>query len=402
MKQYVLCILAIAIATILYCRQGKWENDVPEPGYLGPTEKVLREEEPVLENPMGVLNARAACLMDAANGRVLFGKDENVELPMASTTKIMTCILALEHCQTDEIVTVSSYAASMPDVQMNIKAGEHYRLLDLLYSMMLESHNDSAVAVAEHVAGSEEEFCRMMTEKAKNLGCVQTMFGSANGLDREMHYTTASELALIASYAMKNPMFVKIIQTQTHTVKELDGKRTCLLSNINKYLYMDSDAMGIKTGFTGKAGYCFVGATAYEDTVLISVVLGSGWPPHKSYKWTDTKQLVEYGRTHFHSSHMELRGEVLGTVSVVNGRKGTVSVGVREDYGTTLLLGGEKVHVRYEVCEQLTAPVNVGDEVGEMTLYIGDTLYVKLPICAEESVPSVDLPYFLEKLLGGI
>ena len=154
------------------------------------------------------LRARAAVLMDGDTGRILYGKNQDQTLPMASTTKIMTCILALENASLDDVVEVSSYAASMPDVQLNIREGEQYRLGDLLYSLMLESHNDTAAAIAEHVAGTREAFADMMNQKARDIGCRDTFFITPNGLDAEdpdtgrIHSTTAAELAGILRYCL--------------------------------------------------------------------------------------------------------------------------------------------------------------------------------------------------------
>ena len=172
---------------------------------------VEKQELPPLK-----LYAKSAVLMDAASGRVLYSKNGDEQLPMASTTKIMTLILTLERADLDDTVTVSAYAASMPDVQLNIREGEQYRLKDLLYSLMLESHNDSAVAIAEHVGGSVEEFAAMMNQKAREIGCTNTWFITPNGLDAtaeytnaqgeketRTHVTTAEDLARIMSYCIE-------------------------------------------------------------------------------------------------------------------------------------------------------------------------------------------------------
>ena len=157
------------------------------------------------------LHAQAAVLIDGDTSRILYGKNENIPLAMASTTKIMTCLMALENARMDDIVVISDYAASMPDVQLNAKSGDSFYMEDLLYALMLESHNDVAVAIAEHVGGSEEEFANMMNRRAKELGCIQTNFVTANGLDAEEHYTTAEELARITIEALNNKKFIEIM-----------------------------------------------------------------------------------------------------------------------------------------------------------------------------------------------
>ena len=160
------------------------------------------------------LHAAAAVLMDAESGRVLFEKNGTEKLPMASTTKIMTLLIALENADPDGIVTVSSRAASMPEVKLHIREGERYRLLDLLYSLILESHNDTAVAIAEHIGGSVEQFASMMNQKARDLGCFDTYFITPNGLDAQdehgIHSTTAKDLARIMRFCIRNEEFLAI------------------------------------------------------------------------------------------------------------------------------------------------------------------------------------------------
>ena len=172
------------------------------------------------------LHAAAAVLMDAESGRVLFEKNGTEKLPMASTTKIMTLLIALENADPDGIVTVSSRAASMPEVKLHIREGERYRLLDLLYSLILESHNDTAVAIAEHIGGSVEQFASMMNQKARDLGCFDTYFITPNGLDAQdehgIHSTTAKDLARIMRFCIRNEEFLAITRTASHTFSDLD------------------------------------------------------------------------------------------------------------------------------------------------------------------------------------
>ena len=206
------------------------------------------------------LHAESAALMDADTGRVLYGKEERKIRPMASTTKVMTCILALERAEGNEIVEVSSEAAAQPDVQLNMQKGEQYYLKDLLYSLMLKSHNDTAVAIAEHVGGSVEKFAKMMNDKATQIGCTQTHFVTPNGLDAKdeggMHSTTARDLALIMRYAIQNENFLTIAQTTDYNFSDLSGKRTFVLHNTNALLGNMDGILAGKTGFTVGAGYC--------------------------------------------------------------------------------------------------------------------------------------------------
>lgn len=249
------------------------------------------------------LYALSACLMDADSGRVLFEKEGSVHRANASTTKIMTLILTLERADPEDIVIVSEHAARQPDVQLNINKGETYRLQDLCYSMMLESHNDSAVAIAEHVGGSVEGFAQLMNEKAAELGCEQTYFITPNGLDASddtnFHGTSAIDLARIMSYCIlrspKSEEFLEITRTQSYSFQDLSGKRTFSCQNHNAFLQMMEGALSGKTGFTCDAGYCYVGALERDGRMYVAALLGCGWPNHKTYKWKDCKTLFSYG-----------------------------------------------------------------------------------------------------------
>ncbi len=344
------------------------------------------------------LRSLSALLLDADNNRVLYEENGYDRKPMASTTKIMTCIVTLENADLDDIVTISSYAARQPDVQLNARTGEQYYLRDLLYSLMLESHNDVAVAIAEHVGGSVEGFATMMNDKVRSLGCSDTNFVTPNGLDAEGHYTTARDLAVIASYAIKNDRFIKITNTASHQFKELINGRSFSLSNKNKFLYMMDGAIGVKTGFTGKAGYCFVGAVKRQDRTLVSVVLGCGWPPDKSLKWADTKKLMSYGLENYEKR--QIYEEVkLAPIPVKDGQRklevltlsGNLSLLMRKD---------ETVQIEHDVPKVLQAPVPAGAVAGYAKYYIDGVFYQELPIYTTESIARIDYPFCLKKAIN--
>ena len=268
------------------------------------------------------LYAQSAVLMDGDTSRVLYEKNGYDFMPMASTTKVMTCILAVENASGEEIVQVSAYAASMPDVQLNIREGEEYYLKDLLHSLMLQSHNDSAVAIAEHVGGSVEGFAALMNEKAQKIGCTNTHFVTPNGLDASdeggAHGTTAADLARIMNYAIQNEDFLRITQTRTYSFSDVQGRRNFSLHNANALLDMMAGAISGKTGFTNAAGYCYVGAVRQDDKTFIVALLACGWPSHRNYKWIDTQKLVTYGLRHY--EYRELgRVPDLGAIAVEDG-----------------------------------------------------------------------------------
>ena len=266
-------------------------------------ETVCENTEKEAADSPGSLYALSAVLMDGESGRILYEKDGETPRPNASTTKVMTCILALENGAGDDYVMVSDKAAAQPDVQLGMREGEQYYLEDLLYSLMLMSHNDTAVAIAEHIGGSTEGFAGMMNEKAKEIGCTDTYFITPNGLDAEdekgVHHTTARDLALIMRYAIRSETFLKITQTREYSFTDLDEKREFSVHNTNALLTMTDGVLSGKTGFTGDAGYCYVCACEKDEKTFVVSLLGCGWPNNKGYKWKDSLKLLDYGEDNF-------------------------------------------------------------------------------------------------------
>ena len=319
------------------------------------------------EEPEG-LYARSAVLMDADTGRVLFEKNGDEALPMASTTKIMTLLVTLENADLEGTVTVSSYAASMPDVQLNIREGERYRLKDLCYSLMLESHNDSAVAIAEHVGGSVEGFASMMNQKARDLGCYHTYFITPNGLDAQdeygVHSTTARDLARIMRFCMENETFLSITREPSWSFTDLDGTRSFTVNNKNAFLNMMEGALTGKTGFTNDAGYCYVGALEREGKRLIVALLACGWPNNRTWKWSDTRTLMTYGLENY---HLETVGDEILQMEpamVEDGQEGTVALTADIRTEQLLMKEGESFRMEVDRPESLAAPVEEGEIVG--------------------------------------
>ena len=362
------------------------------------------------------LYAQSAVLMDADTGRILYAKNAEEQRPMASTTKIMTLILALENANPDDIVMISDYAASMPDVQLHLRAGEHYRLGDLLYSMMLESHNDSAVAIAEHVGGTAPGFAALMNAKARDIGCYATYFITPNGLDAEddtgVHSTTAADLARILRYCImqspKKEEFLKITRTNAYSFSDLEGIRTFTVGNKNAFLHMMEGALTGKTGFTGNAGYCYVGALRQEKRTLIVALLACGWPNNRSYKWGDTRKLMNYGLEHFTYRNVWQEPK-LPELPVKNGipdrenleeeARIRLRLSSEEPDLKLLLSEGEQVQVETHISQEVTAPVEPGTLLGSVR-YLLDGQVVKVyTVEAAEDVEAMTLGWWLEKVL---
>lgn len=362
------------------------------------------------------LYAQAAVLLDADSGRILFAKNGQEERAMASTTKIMTCILALEHGNLDENVTVSANAQNQPEVRLGIREGQQFRLRDLLYSLMLESHNDAAVVIAEAVGGTAEGFADMMNAKAAELGCENTYFITPNGLDAEddtgTHHTTAEDLARIMKYCIldspQKSLFLEITQKPDHQFSDVGGERTYSCYNHNSFLQMMDGALSGKTGFTSEAGYCYVGAMENEGRTFVVALLACGWPNNKGYKWADTKKLMAYGMEYFHYKTFEQTLdtdpiEVTGGIpdgNVLSG-KSFVDIGIKEKIKINRLLrDDEEIHMEYSAAEHLTAPVEKGEEVGTVRIMLGGKEIDTCPIQTMEAVESRTFFWCIEQILN--
>lgn len=361
----------------------------------------------------------AACLMDAESGRVLFEKNVLEHRANASTTKIMTLILTLENCDLDETVTVSKRAARQPDVQLNINTGEEYRLEDLCYSLMLESHNDSAVAIAEHVGGSVEGFALKMNDKAAEIGCENTYFITPNGLDakdeRDFHGTSAKDLAKIMSYCiMKSPKreeFLTITRTQDYSFRDLSGKRSFSCRNHNSFLQMMEGAWSGKTGFTCDAGYCYVGALKQDNRTFVIALLGCGWPNNKGYKWKDARKLFTYGLQAYQYKECD-QPPLTYTCEVKNGADAsgnpyqTPKITLKEEEHEPirlLLREDEFFSVEEKIEQQVDAPVFFGMKMGKVEYYLNDSSGEKLllyssPVYAGCDVREKNTAYYLNFL----
>ncbi len=372
------------------------------------------------ENQELQLYAQAAVLMDADSGRVLYGKNEEEVLPMASTTKIMTCILALEYGNLEKEIEVSAYAASMPKVKLYMKQGEKYRLGDLLYSLMLESHNDSAIAIAEAIGGSVEGFSVMMNQKARDIGCFDTYFITPNGLDAvnnndgKKHATTAKDLARIMAYCINESaakeQFLEITRTKEYTFCDASGSRSFHCNNHNSFLSMMEEALSGKTGFTNQAGYCYVGAIQSEGRTFTVALLACGWPNNKTYKWSDMKKLAAYGMEHYYYQDIYERQQ-FAKIPVINGIAGEQATPYEEAYVEVqaelpdneslpyLLCDTDKIEIKTRIVKEMTAPVEKGEKAGQISYYLNGKLIESYQVLTTEAIEAKDFAWILQYIL---
>ena len=379
--------------------------------FLGSVSVTATEQE----SEPNQLFATAACLMDGDTGRVLFGKRETDPMAMASTTKIMTCILALENGQEQTVATASAKAAAAPKVHLGVREGEQFLLGDLLYSLMLKSHNDTAVAIAEHIGGSVEKFAILMNNKAKEIGCTDTHFVTPNGLDGEdeggIHHTTARDLGLIMAYAVKNTTFVHITQTRNYTFSDISGKKYYSVHNTNAFLDMETGVISGKTGFTGNAGYCYVCAVRQDEKFFIVALLGCGWPGNKNYKWSDAKKLLAYGRNNYRyvmlpdlpvlpdipvSDAVPKKGELYPDAQIT--LKLHAAVSSKDLAKRYLLKKSESITWEADLPEKLEAPVKKNQKIGSLHAKLdGKEIFCCL-VTAEDKIGRITYKWYADKI----
>lgn len=314
-------------------------------------------------DPLQKLTARSAIVMDTVTGQILYERDIDARRYPASTTKMMTLIVALEHGKLDDIVTVSKNAEGVEGSTLWLVQGDKIPLGELLTGMMMHSGNDATVAVAEHIAGSVPAFVRMMNDKAEELGANSTHFMNPNGLPDEKHYTTAYDLAKIAAYGYSLPHFEEIVGKQEALydwVKDPAKK----LRNENQMLWLYRGANGVKTGYTDAAGRCLVSAARRDGMQLVAVVLDS------YYMWNDSIALLDYGFQNAHPKTLVKKGEVVAKVDVADGRHDELELVAAESLVAVEKTGETaKVERKVEVPREVAAPIKKGDVIGKVVCY---------------------------------
>ena len=322
------------------------------------------------------VSAHSAILMDADTGQVLYEKNAQEKSLIASTTKIMTALVVLEQGALDEVVTVPQAAVGIEGSSMYLKAGEELTVRQLLYGMMLSSGNDAAVALALYTDGSIEAFAQRMNDKAQALGLQHTSFANPNGLDSEENYSTAYDLAKITQAALNTPGFIEIVSAKTI---QCGGH---YLVNHNKLLWQYEGALGVKTGYTKKAGRILVGAAEQKGRRLISVTINA------PDDWRDHKAMLDEGFSRYQLKDILEEGKQVGSLTVMSGAAECVPVTAGEQF-SVYLLPEETVNISVKLPLFVYAPVEKGQEIGALTVYLGEKRLAELPVYVGEDCPEM-------------
>ncbi len=328
----------------------------------------------------GDVSATCAVLLDADSGEILFEKSAHKVRSMASTTKIMTSLLAIESGKLSFTVTAEE-KIYIEGTAIGIDKGDKMSLRTLVYAMLLESGNDAAVLTAEYLAGSEEAFSVMMNEKASRLGMLNTNFVTASGLDDENHYTTAYDMALLGAYAVKNPVFRQICSQKSHKAEFVVPDVTRTFSNHNRLLDMYDGVFGIKTGFTKKSGRCLVSACERSGKILVAVTLNA------PDDWNDHIRMYDYGYSIYERTVPELT--VPSKVYVAGSERRYVSIGLCDEVSDEILCL-DKLSSKVYLKSILYAPVLKGDIVGEVLILSVEKTVKFLPVYALEDAPKIE------------
>ncbi len=350
------------------------------------------------EEPPQSLSAQSAALISADTGTVLYEKDGHARRSMASTTKIMTALLALEEAERsgDPAVEITEEMVAVEGSSMGLQAGDKLTLTNLTAGMLLASGNDAANAAALYLDGSQEEFAARMNRRAEEIGLADTHFVTPSGLDDEEHYSTACDMALLAREALKNGEFRRLASSSVYQVEFLEPEKKVSYTNHNKLLRMYEGCIGVKTGFTKKSGRCLVSAAQRDGVTLIAVTLNA------PDDWNDHMALLDYGFSTMKSvsfdgsgfsAELPVAGSSRETVRVRGGSGGSVSLPAEE---------ADLITCRAFLPAFCYAPLQAGEQVGRLQYYLGDSPVYSIPILAEESAEFLEKePGFWERLFGG-
>ncbi len=341
------------------------------------------------------LDERASVVLDAKGKNVLYGYNEHDRLPMASTTKITTAIVAIENYpDLDRMVKVDDSAVGIEGTSIYLEYGEEISMRELLLGLMLASGNDCACAIACEVAGSQDGFVQMMNDFVANLGLSDTHYDNPHGLDSPTHYTSAYDLAYITSYALDNPTFREICSTKTATISGNSKNEARYLRHKNKLLFSDPNCIGVKTGFTDNAGRCLVHATEADNMRLVSVVLNCG-PMFDRCKELDENIRSEYSYHQFIAPY-----SVVGRVVVSNGDVEYINAAVKNGYDCVIKSSDiDKYTTVFDMTYDMEAPIEKDQVIGSAKVLFGDEEIFSTPIYAISGAENIDIRYYLDNII---
>ncbi len=387
-----ICIIILTVFMLLF-NNAVFADEFEEDDDIIDAEEVQKEILQTVAEPSKELNlnSKAVVVIDRESKKILYGKNENDRRAMASTTKIMTCIIALESSKLDETIVVSKQAAAVGGSRLGLSAGDKITMIDLLYGLMLCSGNDAAAQIAQTIGGSYEGFSILMNSKAKEIGLKETHFVTPHGLDNDEHYTTAYELALLTDYALNNQKFKQIVGTKTKSIL-INGYQKNI-NNTNELLGVLNGVNGVKTGFTNNAGRCLVVSCVRNDMNLISVVLGADT---KRFRTKDSIKVLEYAFANY--SQIDLKERINKTfkewksqnsVEIIKGKEQFIAPQIEQilfDKYPVKKGKEEDIKIKIECQKALEAPVFKDTQIGTAEIYIGNEKILELKLTLPHTI----------------
>lgn len=376
-------VLCVAVLAVLLAGAGSpahgWSAEDETVGHTTiAQDPTLREVAPEVAMPSGILRT-----MD---GRTLWSRDSGSERAMASTTKIMTALVVLEHAELTDIVTVSRDAAGVGEAEIDLRPGQEITVGMLLEGMLVRSGNDAAIALAEHVGGSLDGFVAMMNQKAADLGLAHSSFANPHGLDEPGHYSSAEDLATLSILAMSDPRFAGMVSQPSVMVDDGQGGAKRYESS-NKLLGTYDGACGVKTGWTNRAGYCLVASAERGDIGLVAVVLGTG---SEDERFDEARVLLDWGYEHYRPIEVATAETTASLVPVTDYLDRTVPAVVGESVTVPVFDLDGDVSASADVVHEVEAPVSAGQRLGTLTVRQGERLLAQVPIVAARDVAAPD------------
>jgi len=337
------------------------------------------------------ISGKNAVAIETQSGRILYEKNAFIKTSIASTTKVMTAIVAVENNNLEDIVIVSKKAAATGGSSVDLKENDEIKLSELLYGLMLSSGNDAAVAIAEHTAGSVEEFSKLMNDKAKELGALNTNFVTPHGLDVNNHYSTAYDMAIISRYALTNSTIKKLVSTQYYTMTFLNGK-TKQLKNTNPLLSFYNGISGMKTGYTGMAGKCLIASAKRNDFEVIVVTLGE---PSSKLRISDTVKILDYCFDNYKIYDLSKLYPINFYIPIKKSSKDNVI----PIYKNSLFLPlsndeKENISIKKYIVEDLIAPIDINQHVGKVQFKSGNNVLGEIDLCCPYNIYRTTWPEY--------
>lgn len=347
-------------------------------------------------------NAKSAILIEASTGKVLYEKNADAALAPASMTKIMTLLLTMEaiengNIKLDDMVRVSENAAKMGGSQVFLSANDEYKLEEIIKAVCIASGNDAAVVLAESIGGSVENFVDMMNKKAKSLGLTATNFVNPYGLDADGHLTSARDMAIMAKELVKHELILKYSSIYEEYLNKPDGSSIWMV-NTNKLVRFFSGVDGLKTGYTGKAGYCLTSTGKWNGMRLISVVMGE---ENQDNRTDDTVSMLNYGKTAYKLNTILKSNDSLGEIDVELGKKLKEEIVIMKDATDLIKISDEMPKYTYKIkTNSVTAPVKKGEKVGEIEIYIDGKQKMTVDLTVKNDVEKCSFFTVLGRILS--